>query len=253
MITRLRLKGRMLLVDNVILISLLLSTAIMLLLCINFLILVYELFLRSSLEEAIASYIALADFSVSFLLLGISLVLCIQVRLGADRYFFRRSQEKGERAEDLFYYFSPRKALSAVILYLKLGVLRLLWLAVALFPFALCLFLFISAAENGVSYLVALVLFFGTLAFFLSGIYFYKGITASLFLVKYHFISGDCLSFRQMVSASQESMKNKRSLLLKLRMSFIGWFALCLLIAPAGYVWGYYNQTLAVAAGEFID
>ena len=136
---------------------------------------------------------------------------------------------------------------------IKLRLLKAVWLAVALFPFAVCLILLLYAAGGGVSYLVALVLSFGTVAFLLSGIVFYRCVSASFFLAKYHFISGDCLTFRQMISASQESMKKRKRMLLRLRLSFAGWFLLCAFVAPLGYVWGYYNQTLAVAAGEFID
>lgn len=253
MVTRLRLKGRILLMDNVILISLLLGTTLMLILCINFFILVYELFLRSRVEALLTSYIFVADAFVALTVLAVSRVILRQVRLGTDRYFFRRSQKKGPSATDIFYYFSPRRAIGAIGFCVRLRLLKLLWLAVAFFPFSICLILLLYAAKGGVSSLVALVLAAGTVAFLLSGIYFYRNITASLFLARYHFISGDCLSFRQMISASQENMKNRRATLLKLKASFIGWFLLCLLIFPVGYVWGYYNQTLAVAANEFID
>lgn len=253
MTTRLRLKGRILLMDNVILISLLLATTLMLILCTNFFILVYELFLRNRVENLLFSYTPFADIFISLIILAISYTVYWQVRLGTDRYFFRRSQKKGASVSDIFYYFRPCRVMQAVSFCIKMRLLKLLWLCVALFPFVICLLLLIFAAERGVSSLVAFVLAAGSIAFALSGLYFYRGISASLFLAKYHFISGDCLSFRQLVSASQENMKKRKSTLLKLKASFTGWFLLCLLILPVGYVWGYYNQTLAVAAGEFID
>lgn len=253
MVTRLRLKGRILLTDNVILITLLLSTVLMLLFCVNFFVPIYELFLRSRAEAVLSSYISLVDIGVAFVLFGISCVICLQLRLGTDRYFLRQSQKRGSSVADLFYYLRPRRAASAIAFSLRLGLIRALWLAVAAFPCGICLFLLLSASYRGVSYLVAIVLSAGTAAFFLSGLCFYRSMSDSLFLARYHFISGDCLSFRQMISASQEGMKKKKALLLRLRLSFTGWFLLCLLILPAGYVWGYYNQTLAVAAKEFIE
>ncbi|MBR5827280.1 MAG: hypothetical protein IKY78_09385 [Clostridia bacterium] len=253
MVTRLRLKGRILLADNVILISLLMSTTAMLLLCINFLVPVYELFMRSRVEAALSSYTPLADIAVGLLLFAISCVICLQIRLGTDRYFLRQSQKKGSSVADIFYYFHPRRAASAIAFSLRLGFIRAVWLAVSVFPCTLCIFLLLSASYGGVSYLVAVVLAAGTVTFLFSGLCFYRSISDSLFLAKYHFISGDCLSFRQMISASQEGMKNKRTLLLRLRLSFTGWLLLSVFILPAGYVWGYYSQTLAVAANEFIE
>lgn len=253
MVTRLRLKGRILLTDNVILISLLLSTTVMLLFCINFFIPLYELFFRSRAEAVLSSFISLADIVLGLLLFAVSCVICLQIRLGTDRYFLRQSQKKGSSVADIFYYFHPRRAVGAIVFSLRLGLIRTVWLAVAAFPCTLCLYLLLSASYGGVSYLVAVVLAAGAAAFLLIGLYFYRSISDSLFLAKYHFISGDCLSFRQMISASQEGMKNRKMLLLRLRLSFVGWFLLSIFIIPAGYVWGYYSQTLAVAAKEFIE
>ena len=253
MITRLRIKGRILLANNALLISLLLSTTVMFLVCINFFILVYELFWRNSVRNVLSSRLFLVDAFVALTVLGLSLTVCCQVRLGIDRYFLRQSQKKGATATDLFYYFRPRRAFEAICFCVKFRLLKTVWLVVALFPSAMCLAILAYICERGVSSLVAIVLGLGTAAFLLSGICFYRNITASFFLAKYHFIAGDCLSFRQIISASEEGMRKRKTILLRLRLSFSGWFLLCFLLFPVGYVWGYYNQTLAVAADEFIN
>ena len=253
MITRLRIKGRILFMNNAVLISLLLSTTVMFLICINFFILVYELFWRNSVRNVLSSYIFLGDAFVALMILGLSSMVCCQVRLGTDRYFLRQSQKKGATATDLFYYFRPRRAFEAMAFCVKYRLLKTVWLVVALFPSVICLAILVYICERGVSSLVALVLSFGDAAFFLSGICFYRNVTASFFLAKYHFIAGDCLSFRQMICVSEESMRKRKSILLRLRLSFSGWFLLCFLLLPIGYVWGYYNQTLAAAADEFIN
>lgn len=252
MITRLRLKGRMLLIDNVVLISLLVSTTVMLVLCINFFVLVYELFLRNRVEAVISNYVPLADLFVALVLLSLSSAVRWLIKLGADRYFLRLTQKNGGTAQDVFYYFKPAEITQGLVFSMKLKLLYGVWLVISFFPAVLSFMLLSHCVERGVSFLVAVILTLGTVAFLLSGIFFYRNINASLFLVKYHFLAGDCITFRQMISDSQESMKKRKSLLFRLKFSFIGWFLLCVFIFPIGYVWGYYNQTLAVAAGEFM-
>lgn len=253
MVTRLRLKGRMLLIDNAVLISLLLGTTLMFLVCANFFVLLYELLWRGHVETVLTSYVSFADLLVALVIFILSYTVCCQVKLGTDRYFFRQSRKKGASPKDLFYYFNPRRAFGALLFCVKLRFIRTLWLIVAAFPSAMCLLILLNIAEKGVSALVALALAVGTILFIFSGLCFYRNVTASLFLAKYHFIAGDCISFRQMICASEESMRQRKGTLLRLKLSFVGWFLLCLLILPVGYVWGYYNQTLAVAAGEFIE
>ncbi len=253
MTSKLRIKGRILLVSNVGLMSLVLATALMLTVCINFSVLIYELFLREALEHRFSLYMPVTDMIVSLLLLMLSFSVYWQIRLGADRFFLRRSQKKGAAAGDIFYYFHPLRAFGAFSFCVRLGIIKLACFLVSFMPFGFCIGFLIFVSERGVSALVAAVLACGGVAFFFSGAVFYRSITSSLFLARYHFISGDCLSFKHLISSSQENMKNNRKTLLRLKRSFLGWFLLCLLLFPIGYVWSYYNQTLAVAAAEFIE
>lgn len=246
MTARLRLKGRELLVGNTVLMHLVLATGIMLVLCVNFSVLIYELFLKKEGNLWI-------DFSVSLLLLMLSSFVCWALRLGTDRFFLRRSQRKGESAADLFCYFHPLRALGAIAFGTGLLALRLFYFLAAFIPFGAAFGLLVFLAQRGVSALVAACLSAGTALLFISGAVFYRGVSALLFLAKYHYICGDCISFRQIIAASCVEMKNRKRLLLRLRRSFYGWFILGLLLLPAGYVWSYYRQTMAVAANEFMD
>lgn len=245
MTSRLRIKGRILLVGNTGLMHLVLATGIMLVLCVNFSVLSYELFLKKGNNT-------LLDFSVSLFLLVFSTSVYWIMHLGTDRFFLRRSQQMGESAADLFCYFHPVRAAGALIFGAGLLAIRLFYLTVSFIPFGATFYFLIFTAQRGVSILVAASLAVGSVLLFISGAVFYKSISAALFLSKYHYICGDCISFRQIITASYSEMKNRKKLILRLKRSFRGWFLLSLLIFPIGYVWSYYNQTLAVAASEFM-
>lgn len=246
MTAKLRIRGRILLVGNIVLMQLVLATGIMLILCTNFIVLTYELFLKKADNT-------LLDFMLSLLFLMLSTSVYWVMRLGTDRFFLRRSQQKGGSAADLFCYFHPVRAVGALFFGAALLAVKLFCFILSFAPSAGMLYLLLFTAQRGVSSLVAVTLAVGTVLLIIIALSFYKRISASLFLAKYHYICGDCISFRQAVASSFIEMKNRKRLLLRLKMSFRGWFMLCLLILPVGYVWSYYNQTMAVAAVEFMD
>ena len=245
MATKLRIKGRMLLIGNTCLLHLILATGVMLILCVNFSVLTYELFLKKSNSR-------LADFSVSLLLLLLSAAVCWLMHLGTVRFFLRRSQGMGESAADLFRYFNPMRSPGALAFGVGLVAIKIFYFALSIIPFGIIFYILVSALHRGVSALVAAFLAVGCVLLFISSVIFYKSITASLFLCKYHYVCGDCISFRQIITSSFQDMEKRKRLLMRLKGSFGGWFFLSLLILPSGYVWSYYNQTLAVAASEFM-
>lgn len=246
MAAKLRIKGRILLVGNEGLMHLVLATGVMLILCINFSVLTYELFIKKGDNT-------LVDFTVSLFLFLFSRGICWLIHLGVDRFFLRRSQQAGERAADLFRYLNPVRAAGALAFGAVLSSLKLFYLLLSFLPFGAMLYILYYSAVRGVSVLVAASLAAGCVLLFISGAIFYTSISASLFTAKYHYICGDCISFRQIFSSSVQEMKHRKSLLIKLKLSFRGWFLLSLLVFPIGYVWSYYNQTLAVAAAEFMS
>ena len=126
-------------------------------------------------------------------------------------------------------------------------------LLLAVLPSILCLVLLGSLTYDGVSFVVALFLAVGGAVLLVNGIALYRRFSALLFLCDYIFIKGEYVSFRQLLSVSLTVMKKEARRLFRLRRSFYGWFMLCTLIFPVGYVWNYYRQTLAVAAAKFLE
>ena len=249
----LRLKGRRLMIGNTALMTLFFTVGITLITCINMGVLTYEAYLRESLRSFAGTLITVADILLPMLIILLTRLIWLQVRLGADRYYFRLAEEKGGRPSDIFYYFHPLRAAETALFKLKIAFIKLPVLLLAVLPSILCLVLLSSLSYDGVSSLVALFLAVGGAVLLVNGIALYRRFSALLFLCDYIFIKGEYVSFRQLLSVSLSVMKKEARRLFRLRRSFYGWFMLCTLIFPVGYVWNYYRQTLAVAAAKFLE
>lgn len=249
---KLRIRGSILISGNVILLTLILATALLLMLSSNLTVLIYEMALRHKAQEYFGEYFLFFNFAVSVAFLMFCFSVYSQIKLGTDRFFLRRAQKKGGTAGDIFYYFHPLRAVGAISFMLKFTLMKTALILLSLSPFTLSSVMLYLLLKKDVSALVAGCLFIGSLAFLFSGIVFYKNITLSFFLAKYYFIEGKFISFSHLVASSQEDMKDRTKALRRLKLGFFGWFLLCLTVFPIGYVWSYYNQTMAVAGANFM-
>ncbi len=250
MISLYRLKGRALQIDNTLIMTLAFFTGCFLILLINFLPSLYERFIAAAFEaEPFSSAI---DFSFSLFFLLILFGVFSSVRLGAKRFFFRKAVKQKPGARDIFYYFLPKNYFKSFFYSLRIALIKLMIFLFCLFPSAVCFFMVERFSRQGVSALVCISLTLTALCLSVNGGVFYSLFNSSFFLCDYCFIDGACISFRQIISLSQRNMKGKNTLLTRMKLSFVGWFAFCIFVLPVPYVWGYYNQSLAVVAAEFM-
>ncbi len=250
MISLYRLKGRALQIDNNLIMTLSFFTGALLIFLVNFLPSLYERFISGIFEAETFSYVT--DFLFSALFLLIFFGAYSSVRLGAKRYLFRKAVKKKPGAKDIFFYFSPKNFFTSFFYSLRISVIKLLIFLFCSFPSAVCFLMVVRFSRQGVSALVCISLTVTALCLLVNGGVFYFLFNSSFFLCDYYFIDGACVSFRHLISCSQRDMRGKNTLLTRMKLSFIGWFAFCLLLLPVPYVWGYYNQSLAVAAAEFM-
>ncbi|MBQ8504047.1 MAG: hypothetical protein IJ491_07210 [Clostridia bacterium] len=252
MTSKLRLRGSMLISGNIGLLTLTMITAVVIIFSANLSVLLYEMALRNGAWQFFGEYGDIINLAVASAILLFSFSVYSQIKLGTDRFFLRRAQKKGGTAGDIFYYFHPLRAVGAIAFCLKMLFLKTFLLLISLVPCILSFAVLYLLLKSNVSALVAVCLFAGCVTFLLSGIVFYKNITLSFFLAKYYFIDGSFISFSHLIGSSQQDMKSRNKSLRRLKMSFFGWFALCFLIFPIGYVWSYYNQTMALAGATFM-
>ncbi len=252
MVSLFRLKGRALQIDNALIMMLTFFTGFLLISAAGLLPSVYGRLIEPIIPFADEKTSLYVRFAVSLVILGASFGLYSSVRLGTKRYLFKKAVKKKPTSRDIFFYFRPKKFFSSFFYSVKIFFLKLFLLFFFLPP-TVCLITVDRFSRQGVSALVCLSLFVTALCLLLNGAVFYSLFSSSFFLCDYYFISGKYLSFRHLVSCSQKNMRGKNTLLTRLKLSFGGWFLFSVLVFPVPYVWGYYNQSLAVAAAEFMD
>ena len=185
---------------------------------------------------------------LSATLLILSFVLCRGLSLGADRFMLKRAENSATGAGDIFYYLAPKRVVGMFWFSLRFAVTKLVILIALLTPAIICGYVFYVISSAGFSAAVCSIFGAFTIIFVLSALKTYRDICDSYILVRYRFIKGTALSFGNLLSQSQTDMKDEIYNLRKLRRSFVGWFALCLMIFPIPYVWSYYRQTMACFA-----
>ncbi len=248
-----RLRGRALQIGNLSLFTLTFLTAIMLVLTVSLLPVIYMKGAEPYIREYISGY-------GIYINLGFASAFCIFIfsvsgamRLGAKRFFFKKAQRKNPTSKDIFFYFRPGKFLKCIYYCLRIEIVRCTVFLLFLLPCAICVWLMYVFSVSGVSALVCLSLFVTAVCLFINGTAFYALFFSSFFLCDYYFIEGSFISFKHLIASSQKMMRKRKKLLMKLRLSFIGWFIMCIFIFPLPYVWSYYNQSLAVAAENFME
>ena len=117
-------------------------------------------------------------------------------------------------------------------------------------PFAVCGGICRSLCIKGFSAAVCSIFAVFTVLFLILALFTYSRICDTYFLVKYRYIKGDYLNIRQLFASSQSTMMPKIKKLRQMKVSFTGWFAICILILPIPYVWSYYRQCKACFAAD---
>ncbi len=250
--SEIRLKGRSLIMGALTLFTLTLAVSVSLGYSMSLMPLIYRSALLPLVKNFTDGYVSYINLFAALSVLFLSYMSLKALKTGSDRYMLKKAQNVCASTKDIFYYFIPRQFFSLFYVSCRVLFLRLLLFIFVNIPTTLCMLLLLNLGRSTFSAAVSFVLAAGCGAFFISGIYFYNKLSASLFLIPYYFIKGEFLSFRHLLSSSQNAMRGKTKSLLRLKMSFTGWFLSCVLILPCAYVWSYYNQTMAAYAEEIM-
>lgn len=249
---KIRLKGRSLLVGAVPLSCLSVSVLIMMTVALSFLPLIYINILQPYLSNKLGDVSVYISLISSVFIVTIIYLLLSSFKVGCDRYMLKKAQNIHADTRDIFYYFKLKSFFKLAFFCVKLSFVKLITLLFLNIPTILCLMLLIYLSSSPSSAAVSFILAVGCITFAINAIVFYSRLSSTLFLVRYYFIMGEYINFRHLLSSSQNAMRGKEKELIKLKRSFVGWLFFCAFIIPIGYVFGYYNQTLAAYASEII-
>ena len=216
-------------------------------LTVNLFPLVYISAIKPYLSENI-----IVSAVISVLLAVLSLVIYSALSMGTDRFMLKRAENISAGAGDMFYYFRFKKLINMCRFYIVFSARKLFTAVFLAVPFLICLSIFFSISANGFSVAVCAVFGVFSIIFFMLFVSAYVKLNDTYFLVKYKYIKGDYINFNSMFADAQNSLQNEVKRLRRLKLSFIGWFILCVFVLPIPYVWSYYRQCKACFAADII-
>lgn len=213
---------------------------------LNLVPLIYTAISNRFLENSSEIYSMIA----SGVLLTLSAIIYSALSLGCDRFMLKRAENTVAGAGDIFYYFAPLRFLSVCKFTFLLMVYKVIIFVLLSLPSIVCGGVFFLLCVKGFSAAVCSIFAIFTGLFFILSLITFSHICDTYFLVKYRYIKGSFINFRQLISASQNSMMLQVRKLRRMKLSFMGWFILCIFIVPIPYVWSYYRQSKACFASE---
>ena len=187
---------------------------------------------------------------VSGVILSGTLIFYNAFSFGCDRFMLKRAENTVAGAGDIFYYFAPSRLVSLCGFLIAFFLRKMTALVLLSVPWIVCTVVLYYLCEGGFSAAVCVIFAIFTVLFFLLSLFTFSRICDTYFPVKYRYIKGDYINFRQLFSDSQMSMMTKLKRLRKMKGSFVGWFMLCIFVVPIPYVWSYYRQCKACFVAE---
>lgn len=185
-----------------------------------------------------------------------SFLVVTPLNLGITQWYYSLSDGESEDILSIFGCFSNRKIFfRSLVLRLNILVREALWaLLYFLIPGAiLCVSSWYS--YNGPEQWAYLLGTVGTIFGVMLGLLFsvFYGITIQkYFLAKYYLISGEVGVLGALKQARRAS-KGKRESIFLFKLSYIGWFASCVLVIPVLYVFPYYEVSSLLYARVLME
>lgn len=204
----------------------------------------------SAIKPHLSGYNKLIALALSTFLLLLTTVIYSALSMGCDRFMLKRAENTAAGAGDIFYYFSPRKLISFCRFALIFALIKLIIFVFLSLPCVICAAVFVSLCLKGFSAAVCGIFAVFTLLFLLLALRTYFYICDTFFFVRYRYIRGDYLTLKQLFSSYNNDAAESIKKLRKIKLSFSGWFLLCVLIVPVPYVWSYYRQSKACFAAD---
>lgn len=217
------------------------------------------IFLRSDLSDKLISdygeipFYTVFIFTASVILFFVAL-FSSTVRLGEQFAFFIRASGGKGRFFMLFHFMPFKKSIKALNLYLKINLLKLIWLIYYMTPCALCLgIIFYIYTYAEFDFYILLILSAGFSLLFSISLFMWR-ITSSRFSAAPIYL---CLNPEMKTKkAIKKSIRHtdgylKESVLLE--SSFAGWLLSCILIIPIFYVLPYTRLSKAVFINRVIN
>ncbi len=186
---------------------------------------------------------------IFFALLGlVSYVALIPFRYGSDVWFYENAKKTRLPIRQLFNFYGIKKSSSALKLIILVELKKLICTLVFLMPSLVITGYIFYALWTGVGTRMLMSLIAGDFLLFVSGVFFAFVFSQRYFLATYVMYENENCRARDAVALSTQIMENKCFETAFFKLSFCGWFLLCLFIFPTFYVYPFYKMSNSLKA-----
>lgn len=189
----------------------------------------------------------------------LSLLLLTPLTLGVTRWFFKLVHGEKPSVSSIFYFFESFRDYCRAVWYdVNLGIRCALWAIPfyiapgSILVVSILFFSGNSSTDRSVSALAGAGIFLSAVLFMLATI-FYAACVCRYALTPYLLSESDEVTVRQAIRTSVAYMKGFRFSFVWFALSYVGWFLLCMFLAPVFYVWPYYSTGFAMYARFIIE
>lgn len=230
--------------------SLVLIITVLLSLVFNNSYILGEFIMKKVQLDSVISFIpGFAVKTLFFTLLGfLSYIFLMPFSFGRDIWFYENAKKNRQKLKNLFSFYKSGRIFPSIkflfLLRLKKFFITFLFMIPAL---TLGGYLVYSLNEGTgrkmlTVIVLSIILLAGCAAFF-SFVF-----SQRYFLAQYIFYENDFCRVKDAVKLSCAVMENRCFETAMLKLSFIGWIALCVFVFPAGYVYPYYKISISIKA-----
>lgn len=186
---------------------------------------------------------------IFFTLLGfVSYISLIPFRYGSDIWFYENAKKTRLPLKQLFSFYNFRKSPSSLKIIMLVEAKKLLCTSFFLLPSTVITGYIFYALREGMGVKMLMSLIIGGVLLFFTGVFFAFVFSQRYFLAPYIMYENENCKASEAVKLSSEIMENRCFETAFFKLSFSGWFLLCLLIFPTLYVYPFYKMSNSLKA-----
>jgi len=187
--------------------------------------------------------------AVFFSLIGIiSYVAFLPFSYGREIWFYENSKKTRLAPNRLFEYYSIKKSLRAINILFQVHIRKFFVSLLFLVPSFITAGCIVFSLQSGIGRKMLFVLLLSTILLTISGLFFAFIFKQRYFLATYLCYENEGCKVKEAIKLSTEIMENKCFETAFFKMSFAGWFLLCVFIFPVFYVYPFYRLSISSKA-----
>lgn len=186
---------------------------------------------------------------IFFAFLGIvSYITLVPFRYASNIWFYENAKKVRLPVKSLFSFYNVKKSPSALKLVVSVELRKFLCVLVFLTPsFVIAGYIF-YALSSGIGIKMLLSLVAGAFLLFVSGAFFAFSFSQRYFLAAYIMYENNSCKVREAIKLSSEIMEKRCFEVAFFKLSFFGWFMLCVFVFPTLYVYPFYKMSNSLKA-----